>query len=85
MQNRPKPVPPHRSEWSATLIALRPWRRDDQMSQFERVYKIDRLLPGRVPPTKQRILEAIEVSEPTLRRDLEYMRSWLGASVTPDR
>jgi DeoR/GlpR family transcriptional regulator of sugar metabolism len=55
------------------------------MSQFERVYKIDRLLPGRVPPTKQRILEAIEVSEPTLRRDLEYMRSWLGASVTPDR
>jgi hypothetical protein len=48
---------PHSSEGSATLIALRLSWRDDQMSQFERVYKIDRLLRGRVPPTKQRIMD----------------------------
>ena len=49
------------------------------MNQFERVYEIDRLLRGRVPPTKQRIPEAFEVSEPTFKRELEYMRSRLGA------
>jgi hypothetical protein len=34
------------------------------MSQFERVYKIDRLLRNRVPPGKQKLLDALEVSEP---------------------
>ena len=55
------------------------------MSQFERVYKIDRLLRNRIPPTKQKLLTALEVSEPTLKRDLEYMRSRLGAPITWDR
>ena len=55
------------------------------MSQFERVYKIDRLLRNRIPPSKQKLLAALDVSEPTLKRDLEYMRSRLGAPITWDR
>jgi predicted DNA-binding transcriptional regulator YafY len=55
------------------------------MSQFERVYQIDRLLRSRIAPSKQKLLAALEVSEPTLKRDLEYMRSRLGAPITWDR
>jgi predicted DNA-binding transcriptional regulator YafY len=55
------------------------------MSQFERVYKIDRLLRNRTAPNKQKLLAALDVSEPTLKRDLEYMRSRLGAPVIWDR
>ena len=55
------------------------------MSQFERVYHIDRLLRGRVAPDKQRLLSVLEVSAPTLKRDLEYMRSRLGAPIVWDR
>lgn len=55
------------------------------MSQFERVYKIDRLLRNRIPPSRQKLLAALDVSEPTLKRDLEYMRSRLGAPITWSR
>jgi predicted DNA-binding transcriptional regulator YafY len=55
------------------------------MSQFERVYKIDRLLRNRIPPSKQKLLAALDVSEPTLKRDLEYMRSRLGAPISWNR
>ena len=33
------------------------------------------------PSSKQKLLAALEVSEPTLRRDLEYMCSRLGAPI----
>jgi predicted DNA-binding transcriptional regulator YafY len=55
------------------------------MSQFERVYKIDRLLRNRIAPSKQKLLAALDVSEPTLKRDLEYMRSRLGAPIIWNR
>jgi predicted DNA-binding transcriptional regulator YafY len=55
------------------------------MSQFERVYKIDRLLRSRIAPNKQKLLTVLEVSEPTLKRDLEYMRSRLGAPIAWNR
>lgn len=55
------------------------------MSQFERVYKIDRLLRNRIAPSKQKFLDTLEVSEPTLKRDLEYMRSRLGAPIVWNR
>lgn len=55
------------------------------MSQFERVYKIDRLLRRRVKPSKQAMLAELEISEPTLKRDLEYMRSRLNAPIVYSR
>jgi predicted DNA-binding transcriptional regulator YafY len=55
------------------------------MSQFERIYKIDRLLKGKRPPNKQTIRKALEISEATFKRDLEYMRSRLGAPIKYDR
>jgi predicted DNA-binding transcriptional regulator YafY len=55
------------------------------MSQFERIYEIDRLLRGRIAPSKQRMMNVLEVSEPTLKRDLEYMRSRLNAPIIWDR
>jgi predicted DNA-binding transcriptional regulator YafY len=54
------------------------------MSQFERIYKIDGLLRRRNLPTMKQMTAELEVSEPTLKRDLEYMRSRLGAPVIWD-
>ena len=55
------------------------------MSQLERVYKIDRLLRRRRPPSRQDLVEALEVSPATLKRDLEFMRSRLHAPIEWDR
>lgn len=55
------------------------------MSQIERVYKIDRLLRRRKPPSRQELLDALEVSPATLKRDLEFMRSRLNAPIEWDR
>lgn len=51
------------------------------MSQLERVYKIDRFLRRRSPPSRQDLVEALEVSPATLKRDLEFMRSRLHAPI----
>ncbi|MCS6953023.1 MAG: WYL domain-containing protein [Bryobacterales bacterium] len=55
------------------------------MSQIERIYKIDRLLRRRKPPSRQELLDALEVSPATLKRDLEFMRSRLNAPIEWDR
>lgn len=55
------------------------------MSQLERVYKIDRLLRRRRPPSRKELVEALEVSPATLKRDLEFMRSRLHAPIEWDR
>lgn len=55
------------------------------MSQPERLQRIDRLLRGRIAPTKRDLLDCLEVSEATLKRDFEYMRSRLGAPIEWDR
>ncbi len=55
------------------------------MGQIERIYKIDRLLRRRKPPSRQELLDALEVSPATLKRDLEFMRSRLHAPIEWDR
>jgi predicted DNA-binding transcriptional regulator YafY len=51
------------------------------MSQFERVYKIDRFLRGRVPPTKQRIMDDwVRASQWHPGRQLEELS---GGAVLP--
>jgi predicted DNA-binding transcriptional regulator YafY len=55
------------------------------VSQPERLQQIDRLLRGRIAPTKAHLLDSLEVSEATLKRDFEYMRSRLGAPIEWDR
>ncbi len=54
------------------------------MSQLERIYRIDQMLRRRKPPSRDEILEALEVSRATFKRDLEYMRSRLGAPIEWD-
>lgn len=51
------------------------------MSRTERFFKIQRLLEqGRVVSTQQ-FLEQLEVSRPTFRRDLDYLRDRLGVPI----
>jgi predicted DNA-binding transcriptional regulator YafY len=55
------------------------------LSQAERLHQIDRLLRGRTAPTKRHLIDALQVSEATIKRDVEYMRSRLGAPIEWDR
>lgn len=55
------------------------------MSQLVRIYEIDRLLRGKRPPNKQELLKELEVSEATLKRDLDLMRDQLHAPIQWDR
>jgi predicted DNA-binding transcriptional regulator YafY len=54
------------------------------MSQLERIYKLDRLLRRKQAPRKREILETFEISPAQFKRDLEFMRDRLGASITFD-
>ncbi len=55
------------------------------MNQTERFYKIDQMISGRRVVAFQEMLDALEVSRATLRRDLEYMRNRLNAPIIFDR
>lgn len=55
------------------------------MNQTERFYKIDQMISERKLVKFQHMLEALEVSRATLRRDLEYMRNRLNAPILYDR
>ena len=55
------------------------------MNQTERFYKIDQMLQGGRSVPFVKLLEALEVSRATLKRDLEYMRSRLNAPIEYDR
>lgn len=55
------------------------------MSQIERIYKIDRLLRRRKPPSREELVKALEVSPATFKRDLGFMRSRLHAPIEWDR
>ncbi len=55
------------------------------MSQTERFYKIDQMISDARLVTFQQMLEALEISRATLRRDLEYMRSRMNAPIVFDR
>jgi len=55
------------------------------MANTERLYKIERLIRARGVVSFQALLEELEVSRATLKRDLEYLRSRLGAPIDYDR
>jgi predicted DNA-binding transcriptional regulator YafY len=55
------------------------------MANTERLYKIERLIRTRGVVSFARLLEELEVSPATLKRDLEYLRSRLGAPIEYDR
>src|SRR5512139_300742 len=57
----------------------------DRMTQTARVYKIDRLIRDRGHVSFRSLLDELEVSPATLKRDLEYLRSRLGAPIVYDR
>lgn len=51
------------------------------MSRMERIYRIGQLLSERRPISRSMLLDDLEVSPATLKRDLEYMRDRLRAPV----
>lgn len=51
----------------------------------ERLYTIERLIRSRGQVSFAEMLEVLEVSRATLKRDLEYLRSRLGAPIVYDR
>lgn len=55
------------------------------MSINERIYRIDQLLNGKRSVSFKEMLEQLEVSPATLKRDLAYMRDRLNAPIVYDR
>lgn len=55
------------------------------MDRTERIYKIKTMLLAGRPIRMDRFLSALEVSKPTVRRDLEYMRDRLNWPIVWDR
>ncbi len=55
------------------------------MSQTERVYKIELLIRNRGQVSFQQLLDELEVSPATLKRDLAYLRDRLGAPIEYER
>jgi predicted DNA-binding transcriptional regulator YafY len=55
------------------------------MSRMERVYQIEKLLKQQRPVPLRTLLEQMEVSRATVKRDLEYMRDRLNAPIVWDR
>lgn len=55
------------------------------MNQTERFYKIEQLLHERRTASFRQMLEAVEVSPATLKRDLQYLRDRLNAPIVYDR
>ena len=52
------------------------------MSQLERIYKIDRMLRRKQPPSRQQLVNTLEISPAQLKRDFAFMRDRLGAPIT---
>lgn len=55
------------------------------MDRTERFYKIDQLLRDRLSTPLAVIMEHLEVSRATVKRDIEYMRDRMGAPIVWDR
>lgn len=55
------------------------------MERLERFYRIDRLLKEHAPVRFSALLQALEVSRATLKRDLDYMRDRFNAPIEYDR
>lgn len=54
------------------------------MSQTERIFTIHRLLGARRAPTLESLMNSLEVSKATVKRDIEYMRDRLHAPIAYD-
>lgn len=54
------------------------------MANTERLYRIESIIRHRGHASRKELLEALEVSPATLKRDLEYLRSRLGAPIEYD-
>ena len=54
------------------------------MTRTERLYRIDQLLRNRRAVSRRELLAALECSQATLTRDLEYLRSQLNAPILFD-
>ncbi|MFA6310374.1 MAG: HTH domain-containing protein [Sterolibacterium sp.] len=55
------------------------------MNQTERFYKIEQLLHDRKLVTFRQLLDTLEVSRATLKRDLQYLRDRLNVPIVYDR
>lgn len=55
------------------------------MTKTARLYKIEQLIRHRGNVSFAQMLESLEVSPATLKRDLEYLRDQLGAPIVYDR
>ena len=71
---------------SVTLEAhLVSFKQEILMSMNERIYKIDQLLADRRSISVSDLMEKLEVSKATLKRDLSYMRDRLNAPIVFDK
>ncbi|MEN9375253.1 MAG: hypothetical protein RL710_410, partial [Pseudomonadota bacterium] len=55
------------------------------VSAMERMYQIDQILAGRKAASRQELLERLQISWATLKRDLAYMKERLNAPIVFDR
>ena len=55
------------------------------MNKTERIFKIEQLVASRKVVSFQALLDELEVSRATLKRDLEYLRSRMKAPIVYDR
>jgi predicted DNA-binding transcriptional regulator YafY len=55
------------------------------MSNNERIYRIDQLLNDKKAVSFQTLIDRLEVSPATLKRDLAYMRDRLNAPIVYDK
>jgi predicted DNA-binding transcriptional regulator YafY len=55
------------------------------MDRTERFYKIDQMIHERKLVSFAELMDALEISRATLKRDLEYMRNRLNAPILWDR
>ena len=55
------------------------------MTKTARVYKIEMLIRNRGHVSFQNLLDELEVSPATLKRDLDYLKDQLGAPIKYDR
>ncbi|WP_018141325.1 YafY family protein [Thioalkalivibrio sp. ALJ7] len=54
------------------------------MNRAERIFHLHRLLQGRQAPSLARLMERLEVSRATIKRDIEYMRDFMQAPIEYD-
>ncbi len=55
------------------------------MNRTERIYRLHAILKATRPVSLQALIKKLEVSHATLKRDLGYMRDFMGAPITYDR